>query len=106
MGYSTKERIISIMLENSEGKIEELPNILFYKKKIEKNIFWNIRILLSQEEISFLNIKVYYKCKYISRKITFETNEKWEIFEFEKNFLNFIVVKTSINTISKEVKKE
>ena len=26
MGYSTQERIISILLENSEGKIEELPN--------------------------------------------------------------------------------
>ena len=88
-------------------KIEELPNILFFKKNDRKKIYFEIdRILLSKEEITFFNIKIYYKCKYISRKISFQTNEKGEILKFEKNFLNFIEVKSSINTISKEVKKE
>ena len=88
MGYSTQERIISILLENSEGKIEELPNIVFFKKNDRKKIYLEIdRILLSKEEIIFPNIKVYYKCKYASGHTTFEANEKGEILKFKKDSL-------------------
>ena len=88
MGYSTQERIISILLENSEGKIEELPNIVFYKKNDRKKIYYEIdRILLSKEEITFPNIKVYYKGKYAAGQTTFETNEKGEILKFKKDSL-------------------
>ena len=107
MGYSIQERIISNLLENSKDKIKELPNILFYKKNDRKKLYFEIdRILLSKEEISFPNIKVYYKGKYISGQTTFETNERGEILKFEKNSLNFIEVKNSINTLSKDIKKE
>ena len=52
-------------------KIEELPNILFFKKNDRKKIYFEIdRILLSKEEITFFNNKIYYKFKYISKKIS------------------------------------
>ena len=63
------------------------------------------RILLSEKEINYPNIKVYYKVKYDSGNFTFEVNEKGEDLKFEENSLNFIEVKNSINGLLKDMKK-
>ena len=107
MGYSTQERIVSMLLENSEDKVKELPNILFYQKNKKRKMYSEIdRILLYEKEMTFPNIKVYYKVKYNSGIISLEQNEKGENLIFEENSLNFIEVKNSINTLSEGKIKE
>ena len=106
MGYSTQERIASMLLENTENKLKELPNVLFYKENPKRKMYLEIdRILLSEKEITYPNIKIYYKVKYDSGNITFEVNEKGENLKFEENSINFIEIKNSIKSLLKDKEK-
>ena len=107
MGYSTQERLISMLLDKCEDKIDELPNVLFYELNDFKKIYLEIdRILMSQKEIFFPKIKVYYKCKYTNNIAFFEEFKNGEMLKFEENSLNFIEVKSSINGLIKDMEKE
>jgi len=102
-GYSIQERLISFLLKKDINKqLFELPNIIFFQKNMKHKIFSEMdRIFLSKSDITFDNAKIY--SKYISKDNKFEIIKEGEFLKMEKDFLNFIEVKSSIMTLSKEV---
>lgn len=108
LGYSTQERIISMIIHNHENYLEEMPNVIFYYKNNKNKRYLEVdRILFSKEEINFPNIKVYYKAEYpINGPNSKKDFVKGEELKFEKNSINFIEVKSSINGLIKESDKD
>ena len=102
-GYALQERLISMLTRNTNKTLKELPNIIFYQKNTKRKAFNEFdRIYLAEEDISFTNVKIY--TKIINDKIN--KIEKGEILKMEKDSLNFIEIKTSIVSLSKELEKE
>lgn len=103
-GYSLQERLITFLKEKDlNNQLEELPNIMFFQKNNRKKLFTEMdRIFLAKQDISFSNVKAYFKYT----KNGMALIKDGEILKMGKNSLNFIEVKSSIMTISKEVGKD
>ena len=102
-GYALQERLISMLTRNTNKTLKELPNIIFYQKNNKRIAFNEFdRIYLAEEDISFPNAKIY--TKVINDKT--KKIEKGEILKIEKESLNFIEIKTSVVSLSKELEKE
>ena len=112
MGYSLQERIINYLHKNSNTKIIELPNIIFYKKNKKnkkKRMYSEIdRILKVDEDTEINNFLVYLKAEFLHKKNKLNITEipKGEIFSLKKDSCYFIEVKTSIYSLFDKEKKE
>ena len=108
MGYSTQERLISMLIENTGNNLKELPNIMFFEKNTFRNCYYEIdRVFLAKENISYSNINVYYEAEFSENVIGKKNKlEKGQIFMIEKNSLNFVEIKSSIKGLMKEINKE
>ena len=107
-GYAIQERIINMLFSNSDKKIKELPNVIFYKKKDDKHNKDYIevdRIVLvdENEDAKISNFLVYLKTQFKQRDTITETFEVGETLVLPKYSLNFIEVKTSSNFLKEKV---
>ena len=118
-GYAIQERIISTLFSSSDKKLKELPNVIFYKKKDNKNKIdsgkhnkdYNevdrIVFVDENEDVKISNFMVYLKTEFRQGKNDTETFEEGETLVLPKHSLNFIEVKTSANYFKeKETNKE
>jgi len=112
MGYSLQERIISYLHKNSNTKIIELPNIIFYKKdkkNKKKRMYTEMdRILKVDEDTKINNFFVYLKAEFHhnNNKINITEISKGEILSLKKDSCYFIEVKTSIYSLFNKEKKD
>ena len=110
-GYTIQERIMSTLFSNSDKKIKELPNVIFYKKKdsvYSKNFkkpnnrsksFDEVdRIIFVDEDTRISNFLVYLKTKFQQGKESItKTFVDGETLVLPSHSINFIEVKTSAN---------
>ena len=64
------------------------------------------RVILAKEEISYPNIKVYYKAEYENDKMAKTKVEEGEASKFERNSINFVEIKNSIYRLLKDLGNE
>ena len=100
-GYVVQERFINLLLQKAGDKVEELPNLIFFKKNKEKISFREIdRIILAKENVEIPQFTIYYKAEFIK-------NENFQIKEYDiykgqnlvlsKDSVNYIEIKNSID---------
>ena len=113
LGYSIQEKILNMFLEKVTDKVEELPNIIFYKRNNindinddnnnthENILFQEVdRVVKVEKEVKVPYFLVYSRAEFRRNMKQYEiktiTNIQGEVLKLQSNSCNFLEVKTSM----------
>ena len=109
-GFSAQERVINLLNENSNEKINKLPNVIFFKNNSENMMLSEMdRIITVKQDMETNNdFLVYLKAEVLheTNKVNITEIPKGEILSLKKDSCYFIEVKTSIDSLFDEEKNE
>ena len=108
LGYSGKEKIINMLISKSNNHINELPNLIFYKKNEENKIYSEVdRIITVDKSIVLDKFLIYAKAEFTkNEKIKYENIKNGMKLELKENSCIFIEIKTSMNHLLPKDKNE